>query len=594
MMIARTAARISLAAILTLGAAPGQAQDWNPFKEQDERARQEKAARQPAGRSNAATAPPYSSDRDFTPGEVTRGTLPPLNANAVPVERGGLQPLPSAYASGLPAELWQGLEVAEVEQHLTRLEAPLRSPALLDLWRRMWRAPAGDAFTALRIETLLRHGQIATLREQLSKASPTQAPAAVAMEVRARIGLGDRERGCAGIRAIVRQISELPKLARADALLISGYCALVEKNTAAASVAAELARDQKAGASTGLAVLDALVAGTKHDPPVPGPISLIDYRFLELAGAVDAAKIVERATGPLLALLATQQGLDANVRILAMEASGQPNAFDPDLLGEVYKAAFFEPSQLADPTSAGVPAQMKRALLFKAAEAERRAAEKGRLMRMLMDEAKSAGRLLPTAAALGSTEGDMQPSAEAPAFGETMVQTLLAAGRTDHARRWAAQGGASLQHWLALADVAEPRSRGQRDTNLAVIEELAARGTLSSDLLHRLATVLDALDVLVPIPLWEAASRTPQPDGGHLPETGVLSQLQDAAKKKEVARTILLAMRAVGPNGAEGAHMIALGDAIRALKRVGLEREARQLGFEALFPVWPRLASADR
>ena len=65
--------------------------------------------------------------------------------------------------------------------------------------------------------------------------------------------------------------------------------------------------------------------------------------------------------------------------------------------------------------------------------------------------------------------------------------------------------------------------------------------------------MLAALDVQVSIPLWEAASRTPQPDVGHLPETGVLSQLQDAAKKKEIARTILLTLRTVGPNGAEGA-----------------------------------------
>ena len=31
------------------------------------------------------------------------------------------------------------------------------------------------------------------------------------------------------------------------------------------------------------------------------------------------------------------------------------------------------------------------------------------------------------------------------------------------------------------------------------------------------------MDVNVPIPLWELASRSPQPAGGHLPDTGVLS-----------------------------------------------------------------------
>jgi hypothetical protein len=54
---------------------------------------------------------------------------------------------------------------------------------------------------------------------------------------------------------------------------------------------------------------------------------------------------------------------------------------------------------------------------------------------------------------------------------------------------------------------------------------------------------------------------------------------------------VLLAMKTLGPNGAERAHMIALGDSIRALKRAGLEADARNLGFEALFASWPRAIS---
>jgi hypothetical protein len=51
---------------------------------------------------------------------------------------------------------------------------------------------------------------------------------------------------------------------------------------------------------------------------------------------------------------------------------------------------------------------------------------------------------------------------------------------------------------------------------------------------------------------------------------------------------VLLTMRTLGPHGAEGANMIALGDSIRALKRAGLEGDARRLAFEALFASWPR------
>jgi hypothetical protein len=49
-------------------------------------------------------------------------------------------------------------------------------------------------------------------------------------------------------------------------------------------------------------------------------------------------------------------------------------------------------------------------------------------------------------------------------------------------------------------------------------------------------------------------------------------------------------MRALGPGGPSGANLLALGDAIRALKRIGLEADARRLGLEALLVVWPRAA----
>ncbi|MFX8828850.1 hypothetical protein ABTM52_19830, partial [Acinetobacter baumannii] len=87
--------------------------------------------------------------------------------------------------------------------------------------------------------------------------------------------------------------------------------------------------------------------------------------------------------------------------------------------------------------------------------------------------------------------------------------------------------------------------------------------------LNRLATVLDALDIDVPVPLWDAANRVPQPKGGYLPETGVLAELAESAKRKDAARTILLVMKALGPNGPEGANNLPLGDAIRALRKIG-------------------------
>jgi hypothetical protein len=105
-------------------------------------------------------------------------------------------------------------------------------------------------------------------------------------------------------------------------------------------------------------------------------------------------------------------------------------------------------------------------------------------------------------------------------------------------------------------------------------------------------TVLDALDVDVPLRLWESAGRVAQPAGGHLPATGVLAELAQASQQKEAGRTILLVMRALGPDGPDGANVLALADALRALKRAGLEADARRLAVEALFADWPRTSGS--
>jgi hypothetical protein len=131
-----------------------------------------------------------------------------------------------------------------------------------------------------------------------------------------------------------------------------------------------------------------------------------------------------------------------------------------------------------------------------------------------------------------------------------------------------------------------------RPSGLSYVEDLAARGRLPAAALHRVVTVLDALNVTVPLRLWEAAGRVAQPSGGYLPETGVLTELAQAARQKETGRTILLVIRALGPDGPDAANVLALGDSIRALRQAGLEADARRLAVESLFGIWPRTSGS--
>jgi hypothetical protein len=175
---------------------------------------------------------------------------------------------------------------------------------------------------------------------------------------------------------------------------------------------------------------------------------------------------------------------------------------------------------------------------------------------------------------------------QAANLAETGVRVAAIAGDEETAWDLTESAGAHGQGWqllLVTTDPSSERSRAALESGVGI----ALRAGLPGPLLQRHVTVLDALGEEVPIPLWELAAKTPQPDDGYLPTTGVLSTLKEAADAGDVGRTILLAACAFGPDGPQGAHLIALGDGLRALKRVGLDAEARRLAFEALYAHWP-------
>ena len=131
----------------------------------------------------------------------------------------------------------------------------------------------------------------------------------------------------------------------------------------------------------------------------------------------------------------------------------------------------------------------------------------------------ASGIHMQTARMLAPLLGQLWPSSETGMLAEPVVE-IAAGGR--RLRVGAALGGDSCQS-AALAGSDRPgrsAARPRAASALAYVDELARRGRLGNDALHRLATVLDALDVDVPIGIWEAAGRTPQPASGYLPETG--------------------------------------------------------------------------
>ncbi|MGE0852510.1 MAG: hypothetical protein AB7O44_23275 [Hyphomicrobiaceae bacterium] len=563
-------------------------ESWSPFRQ----GRDERDETRPP-RSEAAAPLPPAPARERA-GEPAYQAPAPWNApRRGGVERSELAPVMAPDASGLPLELWRGLDLKGLEELLSGIELPPRSPSLHQLWRRMLLSsatpPAGapdpEHFVAVRLEALYRSGLLADMEAVLT-GSGISGPVVQILRARRDIGLGRREEGCATVKSLAAPNSGVPARLKGETQLLAGYCAVVGGDAHAAGLAAELAREEGVEAELPLAVLAGVASGAKPKLALPQRVLLLDYRFLELLGPVNALQVFDKAEPALLAMLAGDTRSDARLQIAAAEAALRINAVAPEAIAEVYRGRSLPRAGQTDPAASDP--LLRRALYFQAIEAARTPAQRARFLHALLDDARRSGFGLQMARVVAPLAGSIFPSPEIPWFAETALELALVAGNLDIASRWAQSG--NLQHWQGLIDLVDPARRGGRLPSLAAMEELAARGQLRADTLHRLATVLDALDIDVPITLWDAANRAPQPATGYLPETGVLADLAQSARQGAAARTILLAMRSLGPGGAEAANVLALGDAIRALKRIGLDADARRLGLEALLGAWPRAA----
>jgi hypothetical protein len=598
---------------------PAVAQDnWNPFAEPAPPASTTRRPPRPVPEPGQSPLAPMDGMRGpaLTGEPPFRSDLPGSGAGGAPfapreaVEKADLEPIAGPQGSEIGAPPVRRAETGGDAAGLARLMAglpvPSTSPALTRLFVRVVAGDGGAGASAsgesageraVRAEILFRAGRMADADAVVRAAGGTMGdPLLMGIGSRIALARGDRDTACRDGQAALQARDSLPKSIRGSLIGIQGYCAAAQGNAPAASLAAALAREDGGGlAEQTLAALDAVGVGERVRLDGTGRISVIDWRLLELSGEALQRSHHERLEPAALAAIAEAGRVPVELGVAAAEAAARINAIDAAVLAEAYRRHPFTSAELEQAQAAGVPAGLRRALLVRAAERERTPFKRTRLVRAAIDDARRAGLYAQIAAMLERTVMEIQPVSEIGWFAETAVEVMVAAGRPEQARRWAQFGadqGGGIAHWLALIDIADATQLGQRGASLASVEELALRGRFTADGLHRLATVLDALDYHVPMRLWEAASRAPQPTTGHLPATGVLSDLQDASRRKDLVRTMALVFQALGGQGPEAAHMIALGDAVRALRRAGLEREARAVATEALLHLWPRGTSS--
>jgi hypothetical protein len=517
--------------------------------------------------------------------DVERSELPPL-PGAAPADTGdsqssipGLSAPPSfvpqssgvsAETSALPYDLWRGVDEKALQGLIAATKLPSPSPAFAALIARALAADDqanGDAL-ALRVGALERAGRVAEIAELLSRAA--QDPAMAGSYAVALIASGREKDAC--------QVAVVPGLAK-DALLVPVYCAAMKQDIPGAKLALQLARDGGADAGLASAVLN------QRQPPLPKTVGVMDYVFLKLGDKPVKPDLAAKASPELLYMIAHEDAAQPELRLAAAERAASLNIIAGDELARAYREASAKLSKAAQSGPA------LRAKLFAAFESAPSANVRAESIAALLASARDQDIEVPVAQALAEASAGLIQDPQSDFFAETGVRIAALAGDEESAWAWIDTGGERMRSWQLLLAASDPQGP-RAEAALSAGIDIALKGGLPPPLLHRLVTVLDALDYEVPMPLWDAASKTAQPEDGDLPPTGALTTLKQAADAGEVGRTVLLAAAVLGANGAKGAHLIALGDALRALKRVGLDAEARRLGFESLYAHWPSRGKA--
>ncbi|XSG82069.1 MAG: hypothetical protein ACPW61_13510 [Methyloligella sp. ZOD6] len=489
---------------------------------------------------------------------------------------------PSSDQSPMPADVWSDVDGATLQRLLSGANLPSSSPALSNLIARALAAdpPRGGQETAIRVSALERAGRAEEIVQLLGPAAQSGDPG-----IAARYGLAllaaDRDQEACSLN-----LGDVPQTARPDsdvtraALLIPAYCAALQGNAQGAAQALQTAQQRGVASPVASAVIGQLSQGSAERPPVPSTLDVLDYVFLRLGKVALPASLAKSANPTLLYRLARDRQVSPELRLAAAERGAALHIVGGKVLREAYEQAA---PQLGKEASA--PYAL-RAKLFTNLQKAPSAAYRAESIDALLASGKDAGIQFELAEALAPENAKLAQDPSAAKFAETGVRVAILAGDDQSAWEWIERGGQAARSWPLLVAIGDPFSpRAAEALNSGAT--IASQTGLPGPVLHRLITVLDALNYEVPIPLWNMASQSEQPSDGYLPERGVLTDLQKASEAGEVGKTVLLVAAALGPDGPSGANLIALGDSVRALRKVGLEAEARRIGFEALYPRWP-------
>ena len=566
------------------------------------------------------------------PSATRRDVLPVRDIGARPGEAGSgvamgtLGQLDEASAGlldeatgGLSTGMWTGTGRRLVEQTLGQVPGETSSAFMSDLSRRLLltaaRAPqganSGVSLLALRLRQLNeagRSGDIVQLMARVGGARPS--PLAAAEFAKAALGAGESAQACNMLSTLPVGGDPSSDILAAFATKLSIYCQILGGQTGAANLTADLAREQGLDDPYFLSLAAMASEGLILDATVPAALSALNFRMLQLAKHDLSGETVPHLVPGLLTSVADDGAFDPEIRVAAAERAASLGLISGDEMAAAYLSVPYTREDVDGVRIGREPASpfRRRALFHQAILDERVPAGRADLLAALFLREAGGPAYQATLVAHKGALATVPPSIVLSAFAPLAVRAFVELGDRVRASMWLStlsdQGARARQHrelqaLVRLIDpsffVAPPIIRSSSPADVSPSEGPVPIPAIVQDALDDLAiggrardfaaleiVLLEGLGVQMPQSVWDALLAVGDLPGGAVPPIAVMRQLKRASEEGRVGETVLLTLAALQKAGPAGTHPQSLGAIVAALRRVGLDRDARRLSVEAL------------
>lgn len=538
---------------------------------------------------SAAPTPEGVDLNEPDPTQIQIGDLQAVDADALGVSL--------SEGDRLGDDLWAGSDRARVAALIEQLPVAPRSPFQRHLTRRLLLnggqiAGSGEPGIVLhaRLTTLLSHGDYEGF-DALYSLIPMSAMTDQLRMVQtdSRLLRSDLTGACDQARDQLR----LSDLAYWQAVFL--FCQIQAGETAAAQLSRTLLMERAEAIDPGyFDILSVLMDESDNLPEAFAPSALNMVAYLSSGEPLPVSAMEEASPGVLVALLG-RSGTEPETRLMIAE---QIAAVAGDALGDAYAAVEFADEDMATAieTAQQMDGALGRALLYQAFQRPQTGYERAVALDAFWKSAVGGPGLSNVAGLTRDAALSLPSTPSLLPYAEDVVRVLGLTRDQDPAQIWlnlllreapfASDLQAALVGLRPLAALADLRTA--RDWTPDMAMEWFTAVESRSDFEDRYAVAepvfiaLDALGFTVGPEGWWRLFDGPPNELKSVPSVAIRYGLRDAARAGQRGETLLYILTMLGQDGPAGASPLALGAALRGLRALGLEHEARALAVEAI------------